>query len=122
MVLWPTRQSPFSRHKPRILNEKWFYDTTKHTLSFIPTIKDIATQKIEATIFSLAFIIKERIKNIVIKDLSVHQFDKCSVWAKGDNDSIIIINNQFENINLVAINFNLVSKNWAHSTTILTLT
>ena len=89
---------------------EWFYDTTQHSLYFMPAIKDVATQKVEATIFSAAFIINEKIKNIVIKDLIVQQFDKYGVWAKGDNEAIIITNNQFKNINLVAINFNGASK------------
>lgn len=90
---------------------EWFYDTVKHSLHFIPATKDVAAQKVEATVFSSAFIINEKIKNIVIKDLSVKQFDKYGVWAKGDNEAIVIINNQFEDINLVAVYFNLVSKN-----------
>jgi len=90
---------------------EWFNDTTKHSLYYIPSTKNMATQKVEATVFSSAFIIIEKIKNIVVKELSVQQFDKYGVWAKGDNEAIVIINNHFENINLVAINFNLVSKN-----------
>ena len=91
--------------------KEWFYDTLKHHLFFIPDAKDISTQKIEATIFTTAFAIYQKVKDIVIKDLSVQQFAQYGVWAMGDNENIEIINNRFENINLMAINFQLASKN-----------
>lgn len=91
--------------------KEWFYDTAKYRLYFIPSIADIAGEKVEATIFSSAFIINEKVKNIIIKDLSIQHFEDYGVWAKGDNEEIVIINNHFENINLIAINFNLISKN-----------
>lgn len=92
------------------LNE-WFFDKEKSLLYYHPAVADLSKHTVEATVYEAGFTINEKVKHIRISNVKIQQFQNFGVWAKGDNENIVVDNNSLEKINLTAINFNLASKN-----------
>lgn len=88
--------------------KEWFYNDADSYLYYIPTTKSAG---IEAVVHTTGFSINKGTSNIYIKNLKLEKYNLYGFNAQGDNVNIKIVGNNLENIGLIAINFNLVSKN-----------
>ncbi len=83
---------------------EWYFDKNKMQVYFYPE-EDISAYLIEGSVFQTAFTISSDISYIEISNLKIEKFLRHGVVAKGNNKSIVIQNNHFENINSTAVHF-----------------
>ncbi|MFW5872472.1 MAG: right-handed parallel beta-helix repeat-containing protein [bacterium] len=89
---------------------EWYFNPINKELYYKP-ISDISKVKLEGVVYHDAFTLKQGVSYVEIVGLQIANFHNYGINARGENNNINVVDNDFKNINATAIHLSTYASN-----------